>query len=186
MFASIAPFLTTIARAGSPGFQPLRRVCALALLVATTAAATNAVPDDAPAAADTVDFERYDPNGRLVRLSDFRGRWVVVNFWASWCGPCVREIPMLRELHDSRGDVTVIGVNFEEIGDAELIAFIEESRMDYPVVRAGDEPLVPFEPLKGLPSTFVVSPAGELFAARAGEVDRAWIEKRLVSARPSP
>ncbi len=123
-----------------------------------------------------VDFLRHDIDGRALQLSAFRGRWVVVNFWASWCIPCVREMPMLRELHRSRSDVVVVGVNFEQIGEQALRDFLAGLDIDYPVVRAGDAPLVPFEPLDGLPSTFLVSPAGRVAAAHLGEIDRAWIE----------
>lgn len=126
-----------------------------------------------------VDFERVDLNGRPLRLSGFRGQWVVVNFWATWCGPCIREMPVLRAFHDEREDATVIGVNFEEIDSELLLAFVAELEIDYPVVRAGNQPLLPFEPLKGLPTTFVVSPRGTLVAGKVGEIDRAWLDANV-------
>lgn len=148
---------------------PALAVLALALVAAATQGSAGA----------TVDFERVDLAGRPLTLSAFRGRWVVVNFWATWCGPCVREIPMLNAFHRDRADVSVIGVNFEEIDDETLLGFVEEFDIVYPVVRAGSQPLLPFEPLKGLPSTFVVSPSGEITAARVGEVERAWLEANI-------
>lgn len=153
---------------------------AFALLVTVSPAALATASDDVRGLG--VDFLRHDVHGRVLQLSAFRGRWVVVNFWATWCGPCVREMPMLRNLHRDRADVVVVGVNFEEISDGALHAFLQELDIDYPVVRAGAAPLVPFEPLKGLPSTFLVSPAGRIVAARLGEIDRAWIDAAIATA----
>ncbi|MCZ7598914.1 MAG: TlpA family protein disulfide reductase [Gammaproteobacteria bacterium] len=133
----------------------------------------------ADGAVQRVDFERPGLDGAPVRLSAFRGQWVVVNFWATWCGPCIREIPLLDALHRERDDVTVIGVNFEEIERRDLEEFVDRMSISYPVVEVGAEPLVPFEPLKGLPSTFLVSPDGIAVAAKVGEVDREWFEHHL-------
>lgn len=156
---------------------PATRRVAWCLLFLWTALLAGGL--QAATAAETVDFRRPDLNGRMHALSDHRGRFVVVNFWATWCGPCVREIPMLRTLHAERDDVVVVGVNFEQIDDASLRAFLDEFEVSYPVVRAGGEPLLPFEPLLGLPTTFVVDPDGRLLARRTGEVTRDFIDDVL-------
>lgn len=160
--------------------QFVMRLCTVVAVVlaalATPAAAPALAADDL---APRVDFERPGLDGVPVRLSAFRGQWVVVNFWATWCGPCIREIPLLDALHRERDDVTVIGVNFEEIDHQDLEQFVDRMSISYPVVEVGAEPLVPFEPLKGLPSTFLVSPDGVPVAAKVGEVDREWFENHL-------
>ena len=138
---------------------------AMLLLLAVAATAARAE-------SHLVDFSLPDADGRMHRLSDHRGKWVVINFWATWCGPCMVEIPELMRFHERHKDhdAIVIGVNFEEIDTPDLVKFIAEMDINYLVVRAGDKPILPFEPLKGLPSTFFVDPHGELVASHVGPV----------------
>ena len=121
-----------------------------------------------------VDFTLPDIDGEMHRLSDHRGKWVVINFWATWCGPCMIEIPELMRFHERHkdDDAIVIGVNFEDIETDALKKFIDEMAINYLVVRTGpgDAPIVPFEPLKGLPSTFFVDPNGAYVASHVGPV----------------
>jgi thiol-disulfide isomerase/thioredoxin len=139
----------------------------------------------AGAAADGVDFTLDDLSGRPVSLSDFRGKWVVVNFWATWCPPCLTELPELARFHRAHAetDAVVVGVNFETIDRAQLEAFVRSMQLPFPVVQSGDTPLLPFEPLKGLPSTFFVDPNGELVASHTGPVTGADIEDFLARER---
>ena len=148
----------------------------LAMLV-MLAAANTAVRADS----HLVDFSLPDVGGQMHRLSDHRGKWVVINFWATWCRPCMVEIPELTAFHERHedDDAIVIGVNFEEIETPDLVKFIDEMGINYLVVRAGDTPILPFEPLKGLPSTFFVDPHGEYVASHVGPVTGEAIEDFL-------
>ena len=147
------------------------------IMLVLLAAANTAVRADS----HLVDFSLPDADGQVHRLSDHRGKWVVINFWATWCGPCMVEIPELMQFHERHkdDDAIVIGVNFEEIETPDLVKFIDEMGINYLVVRAGDTPILPFEPLKGLPSTFFVDPHGEYVASHAGPVDAAAIDDFL-------
>ena len=132
---------------------------------------------DLPAA-----FELQDADGRLHRLEDYRGNWVIVNFWATWCAPCIKEIPELKRFHQQHRDkdVVVIGINFEELTAEQLQQAIAEFDINYPVLRIGSVPLVPFEPLKGLPSTFAVSPQGRMVQSWIGPVNEETLQKFIM------
>ena len=132
-------------------------------------------------ATEVVDFHLPDIKGNTVRLSDYRGQWVIVNFWATWCGPCLQEIPELNRYHQRHSNRVVLGINYEQIAIEDLMKFIEEFGVVYPVLLIGDTPLVPFEPLKGLPSTFIVSPDGEYIASHIGQASETWLNDTIAA-----
>ena len=131
------------------------------------------------------DFELKAPNEKTVKLSDYRGQWVVVNFWATWCPPCLAEIPDLVKFHKLHAGkaAMVLGVNFEELDLFLLEDFMTDHDMVYPNGQAGGVPLVPFEPLLGLPATFLVDPKGRIVKRHTGPINYEWLEQTLAKAR---
>ncbi len=121
-----------------------------------------------PARAEPVDFTLNDFNGRPVKLSDYRGNWVFVNFWAAWCSPCVRELSALADFQKANPQVTVLGINFEATTAQASRRFLHGMDVGFTNLKIGTEPLVPFEPLDGLPTTVIVDPAGELVERHTG------------------
>lgn len=142
-----------------------------ALLFSSTAAASE----------EFVDFTLPDIHGKSHNLSDYRGQWVIVNFWATWCAPCIKEIPELIEVSRLTDPVTpvVIGIDFEEIETEILLEFVNALKMDYLVLRIGEQPLVPFEPLKGMPTTFIVSPEGKIVYRKIAAVTKEILVEEL-------
>jgi len=128
------------------------------------------------------DIAFVDMEGKSVMLSDFKGQWVVVNIWATWCPPCIKEMPDLTFFHEQNKDkgAIVLGVNFENIPVEKINNFTDELMISFPIVRFADIDLnanrTPFGPLRGLPSTYMVAPNGEIVAGRAGLVDQEILE----------
>lgn len=133
-----------------------------------------------PALAVT-DAEFVDLSGKKVKLSDYRGKWVIVNYWATWCPPCVHEIPELAAFHEAHAskDAVVLGINHEDGDIASVKKFVEGYLVGYPVLRSTERlsNKTPFGALKGLPTTYMITPEGELVAARTGIVDQKSLEK---------
>lgn len=131
---------------------------------------------------DTDAIEFVDLDGNVTTLKDYRGKWVIVNLWATWCPPCLVEIPDLVMFHETHKDqdAIVLGVNYEAIDPAKVKTFAESQMINYPVVRFQgkvDGQTTPFGPLRGLPTTYMVTPEGQLVAARTGMVDQKMLEE---------
>jgi thiol-disulfide isomerase/thioredoxin len=115
-------------------------------------------------------------------LKQHAGKWVVVNYWATWCPPCLEEIPQLEFFHDAHKDTdaVVIGVNYEKIKSAALKDFMDTQMMTYPNVHQNPTPSgeTPFgRSIRGLPTTVMISPKGEVKAFHTGQVDGEMLEK---------
>jgi thiol-disulfide isomerase/thioredoxin len=124
-----------------------------------------------------VDFTLPQLGGGEVTLADYRGKWVVVNYWATWCAPCRKEIPELTELHEARADVIVLGLAFEDTDDAAFEAFLADLNATYPILRVDVyNPPEPFGAPKVLPTTIIISPDGEAVKAFLGPVTRESLE----------
>jgi thiol-disulfide isomerase/thioredoxin len=133
---------------------------------------------------EPVDFTLQQLGGGEVALSDFRGQWVVVNYWATWCAPCRKEIPDLSELHGERSDLTVLGLAFEELDDSEFFEFLEDFDVAYPILKVDVyEPPEPFGAPSVLPTTIILDKQGRAVKAFLGPVTRETIERYIDSAR---
>jgi cytochrome c biogenesis protein CcmG, thiol:disulfide interchange protein DsbE len=107
------------------------------------------------------------------RIADYRGRWLLINFWASWCEPCREEAPVLEEFwREHRGEaVTVLGVNLDDTSD-DAREFIAEYGLTYPQLRDGDgRGWRDDYGMTGFPESFLVDPEGDLAVIRRGPVD---------------
>ena len=147
----------------------LRLICTLALFGIFAVSA---------AVAETRDFSYPDLDGKIQRLSDYRGKWVLVNYWATWCPPCLEEIPELEVFHSNHQDkdAVVLGVNMEEIDRGSLEAFVDDQFISYPILRTGANSPGELGRVTGLPTSYLISPSGKLAARRVGPITASAIE----------
>lgn len=124
--------------------------------------ATTAMATIIPAIDLAADFTLATLDGGSITLSALRGRWVLINFWATWCIPCRDEMPYLSELAHTEGDtLTVLAINMRE-GPETVAAFVAELGIDLPVLLAPDDATLLAYGVRGLPMSFLVGPDGAL------------------------
>ena len=159
---------------------------------ADAASAAAADPAAAPATATGgAAFPRLEVttlDGAAYDLASRRGRWVVVNFWATWCAPCLKEMPELSALDAMREHIEVIGLAYEDTDAATLRRFLEEHPVAFPVAIVDTyDPPRDFPTPRGLPQTCLVAPDGRLVRTFLGPVTAADLERAIEAAGgPAP
>ena len=136
------------------------------------------------AAPASLAFELTDTQGKPHRLADYQGRWVVVNFWATWCVPCIQEIPEIAEFHREHAQVVVIGVAMDDGNAAKVKRFAAKVGHAYPLVLADEKVTKQLGEPRALPTTRVFDPAGKVVYDRVGRVTKKSLEE-LTRSRPS-
>ena len=129
------------------------------------------------------DFTVYDLEGNAVNLSDFFGKPMIVNFWASWCGPCKMEMPDFNEAYQIYGeDITFLMVNMTD-GSRETVdiasSFIEESGYVFPVYFDTDYSAAITYSVSSLPTTYFIDAQGNLIAQARGAIDAATLQQGI-------
>ena len=131
---------------------------------------------DAPASVGPLTMETID--GELLDMSDLRGKVVLVNFWATWCGPCREEIPYLASLTERYPEhLVVIGVS-EDAGGVDMVeAFADQYGVNYPIVMSTPEIKRAFPGVFALPTSFVVDPDGQMVQTHVGLISPVILEQ---------
>ena len=162
------------------------------------ATAPDAADTGAQAAPDAVDADTVEPDatgpvrpeqpllqlatidGVDYDLAEHRGKWVVVNFWATWCSPCLKEMPELSALHSMREHISVVGLAYEEIDVPAMRSFLAEHPVAYPIAIIDVyAPPADFDTPRGLPMTYLIAPDGRVARQFLGPVTAREIETAI-------
>ena len=133
------------------------------------------------------DFELATLDGRRVKLSDFRGQAVLLNFWATWCPPCKIEMPWFVDIQKQYGKdgLVVLGVAMDDTEAAKIAAFAHEMGVNYPVLLGTDQVSDEYGDVQSLPTTFYIDRNGNIVTKSVGLLDRAEIEDDVKKALDS-
>ena len=152
------------------------------ILVAVLALSGTALrADPAP------NWDLKDLSGKSVKLSDFKGKVVVLDFWATWCPPCRAEIPDfidLQKQYQSKG-FTVVGVSIDQGGTAAVAPFVKSHNINYPIVM-GDESVVhQYGDVEAIPTTFIIDPKGNIAGMHQGQTPKSVFEAEIKKLLPA-
>jgi peroxiredoxin len=168
--------------------KPLLYSGIMAVMILVTAACGRS--EDSPAAGATPPVIRPAPtwtlkqvDGREVRSTDFKGKVVLVDFWATWCPPCRKEMPAYEALHKKYAErgLVILGLSLDEIEPAEVKRFGESMKVSYPLIMADAKVAEAFGGIEALPTTFLIDRTGNIRHVKVGLTDMAAYEKLIGS-----
>ncbi len=122
-----------------------------------------------------------DLSGKPVDFSQYKGQVVLIDFWATWCGPCRMSIPHLKELYSEYKDdgFTVIGVSLDQQGPGVVRPFVAQQKIEYPIVMGNQQIVQDFGGIRGIPTAFVISQDGKIYRKYVGLRPRQTYEKDI-------
>jgi thiol-disulfide isomerase/thioredoxin len=125
------------------------------------------------------DWNLKDRDGAHYTLSSLHGKWVLVNFWAPWCPPCLQEIPGLVALQQQHKDLQVIGVAVMYGSRKEVMDIVSKQSISYPIVFGNEDTAGDFGGLDGMPTSFLYSPTGKLVGHHQGILTQIEVEQAI-------
>jgi peroxiredoxin len=172
---------------GCGDFTMNMRIAFIAL--SALVAGCSSSPKAAPKVAEHLDrkvaanFSLVDSNGAQVKLADYKGKVVLLNFWATWCGPCKVEIPWFMEFNKTYKDkgLAVLGVSMDDDGWKSVKPYLAEKKMDYTVVVGNDQVAQSFGGVDSLPTTFLIDRDGRIAFSHMGLAGKDTYEKEIRS-----
>jgi peroxiredoxin len=129
-------------------------------------------------------FKAKTQDGAAIELAQLKGKVVVLNFWATWCGPCRREIPDFGEVYKaykSKG-VEIVGVALDEQGWSVVKPFVDKNKIPYPIVLPDEHLSSDYGEISAIPTTFIIDKNGNVVGKRVGMMEKSDLEKAIKSA----
>jgi peroxiredoxin len=134
------------------------------------------------------DFKLRDVNGAEVKLTDYKGKVVLLNFWATWCGPCKIEIPWFMEFEQNYKDrdFAVLGVSFDDDGWKSVKPYITQHKINYRIMVGSEEVGQLFGNVDALPTSFMIDRQGRIAASHTGLVDKQDYQNEILKLLDDP
>lgn len=125
-------------------------------------------------------FSLVDSNGRTHTLEQYKGKWVLVNFWATWCPPCLEEMPDLNALHeDKRNNLVVLGIAMDYRDRQTVLDFAQQMMATFPIIFGDRQIAAQIGTVPGLPTTYLYNPQGKVVAYNVGALKRETVERYI-------
>ena len=125
-------------------------------------------------------FDLTSTEGKNVKLSDYRGKVVIVDFWATWCPPCRKGIPDLIELQkEFKNNLVVIGVSLDQDTKSDVVPFIKKYGINYPVVYGTNQVIMEYGSINAIPTSFVINKEGKIVDKHIGLVPKSEYVKKI-------
>ena len=159
----------------SRNFLSMTAAIAAMLWFAATSYQAHAATTAAP------EWQLNDPDGQPVKLSDFKGKVVILDFWATWCPPCRAEIPgfiALQKQYAAQG-LTVVGVSLDTAGASVVKSFMQHLGMNYPVVIGDEKTAADYGGITAIPTTFVIDRSGKIVTSHQGYASQVVFESEI-------
>lgn len=134
---------------------------------------TKASVEKTESAETAPNFDLTSTNGKSIKLSDYRGKVVIVDFWATWCPPCRKGIPDLIELQkEFRNDLVVIGVSLDQDTKSDVVPFIKKYGINYPIVYGNNQVIMDYGSINAIPTSFIIDKNGKIVDKHIGLVPK--------------
>jgi len=130
-------------------------------------------------------FMLKDTAGKIHNLQDYKGKWVYVNYWATWCPPCLDEIPDLVAFYDANKgkNVMLIGVVFDFTSKEEVSKYVDDMLMSYPIVYGDEKVEAQLGTAAVLPTTYIFNPRGQLVKIKRGLVTQKYLNSFISTSK---
>ena len=132
-----------------------------------------------------VEYQLPDTEGQIQSLDQYKGKWVIVNYWATWCSTCMKEMPELISFHENNKDsgAVVVGINFESIERKNLKEFVSDKAIPYTVLSTEPVRVTPIGKVPALPTTYIIDPEGNVVAGSVGIVTQQDLESYIAQKK---